>query len=159
MRWACLYVRLALQGENMLDILLPTYDVEDTVTDPVIKLYIVGWSKALHQCTIQCGGCSATQCWWEGSSTCCSKPSRTPSCEGITWLTSRGIWSMLQGTLTAPIHSPEGEPIPVSSNSTCESEGITRTGGRSCSELSSTMTWRRLYNTVWRAKIVWYLTT
>ena len=48
---------------------------------------------------------------------------------------------MYQRTLTAPIHSPDGDLIHVPSNITSEGEGITRTGGGSCSELSSNITW------------------
>ena len=54
---------------------------------------------------------------------------------------------MWQGTVTAPIHSPDGDPTHVPSNSATEGEGITRTGGGSCSELPINMPWRRLYNT------------
>ena len=43
-------------------------------------------------------------------------------------------------TLTAPTHSPGGEPIPVPSNSTPEGEGVTRTGGGGCSELPGNLT-------------------
>ena len=49
---------------------------------------------------------------------------------------------MCQQTLTAPTHSPDGDPIPVPSNSTSEGEGITRTGGGSCCELPSNMSYR-----------------
>ena len=49
---------------------------------------------------------------------------------------------MYKSTLTAPIHSPDGNSIPVSSNSTSESEGVTRTGGGSCSELSCNIIWK-----------------
>ena len=47
---------------------------------------------------------------------------------------------MKQVTLTAPIHSPGGEATLVPSNSASEGEGLTRTGGGSCSELSSNIT-------------------
>ena len=47
---------------------------------------------------------------------------------------------MLQGTHTAPTHSPGGFSAHVSSNSTSEGEGSTRTGGGRCSELSSNIT-------------------
>jgi len=45
-----------------------------------------------------------------------------------------------QVTLNASIHYPGCDPTLVPSNSACEVEGITRTGGRSCSELSSNAT-------------------
>ena len=51
---------------------------------------------------------------------------------------------MNQSTLTAPIHPPDGDFIPFPSNSTSEGEVMTRTGGGSCSELSSSMTWREI---------------
>ena len=44
--------------------------------------------------------------------------------------------------LTATIYSPDGDPTHIPSNSTVEGEGITRTGGRSCSELSCNITCR-----------------
>ena len=47
---------------------------------------------------------------------------------------------MDQHTLTAPIHSPSGDPTLVPSNSACEGEGLTRTDKGSCSELSSNIT-------------------
>ena len=122
-----------------------TWYLKGAATNPVTCIYIVGWSKALNQCTIQCGGCNATQCWGVGSSTC-SKPSPRPCCEGITLSTNRGrIWSMWQWALTAPIHSPDGVPIHVSNNSTSEGEGITRTGGGSCSELCSNIICNKIY--------------
>ena len=49
---------------------------------------------------------------------------------------------MYQNTLTATTHSPDGDPIHVSSYSTSEGEGIIRTGGGSCSELSSNIIWK-----------------
>ena len=116
--------------------------LEDTVSNHVSRVYVVGWSKALHQCTIQCGSCSATQCWCEGSSTCSwTKPYTRPSYEGIASSTNRGgSWSVDQHTLTAPTHSPGGEPIQVPRNSTPEDEGVTRTGGGSCYELPDNLT-------------------
>ena len=47
---------------------------------------------------------------------------------------------MKQVTLTASIHSPGGDTTLVPSNSASEGEGLTRTGGGSCSELSSNIT-------------------
>ena len=44
-----------------------------------------------------------------------------------------GCCTMCQDALIT--HSPEGDSIPVSSNSTSEGEGITRTGGGRCNEL------------------------
>ena len=117
--------------------------LECTVSNHVPSISGKGWSKALNQCTIQWGGYSATQCWWEGRSTC-SKTSHIPSCEGCALSTSRcgTCYTMCQNTLTDPTHSPDGDSTPVSSNSTSEGEGITRTGGGSCSELPSNITWR-----------------
>ena len=43
-------------------------------------------------------------------------------------------------TLNGSIHYPGGDPTLVPSNSAPESEGLTRTGGGSCSELSSNIT-------------------
>ena len=43
-------------------------------------------------------------------------------------------------TLNGSIHYPGGDPTPVPSNSASEGEGLTRTGGGSCSELSSNIT-------------------
>ena len=50
---------------------------------------------------------------------------------------------MRQDTLTGATDSPDGDTIPVPSNITSETEGITRTGGGSCSELPSDITWER----------------
>ena len=47
---------------------------------------------------------------------------------------------MNKSTLNASIHSPDGDPTLVPSNSACEGEGLTRTGGGSCCELSSNIT-------------------
>ena len=47
---------------------------------------------------------------------------------------------MSKSTLNAPIHYPGGNPTPVPSNSAPEGEGLTRTGGGSCSELPSNIT-------------------
>ena len=54
---------------------------------------------------------------------------------------------MWQITLITRIisHSPDGEPTPVPSNSTTEGEVMTRTGGGSCSELPSNITWMGKY--------------
>ena len=51
---------------------------------------------------------------------------------------------MLQETEVAitTVHSPDGDPTP--SNIASEGEGITRTGGRSCSELASNIIWREM---------------
>ena len=51
---------------------------------------------------------------------------------------------MYQGTLTPPAHSPDGDVTHAPSDSTSEGEGITRTGGGSCSELCSNITWREI---------------
>ena len=40
-------------------------------------------------------------------------------------------------SLLPPMHSPDGDSIPVPSNSTYEGEDITRTGGGSCNKLST----------------------
>ena len=47
---------------------------------------------------------------------------------------------MKQVTLTAPIHSPGGDPTLVPSNSAPESEGLTRAYQGSVSEMSSNNT-------------------
>ena len=47
---------------------------------------------------------------------------------------------MNKGTLNAPTHSPGGDPTLAPSNSAPENEGLTRTGGGSCSEMSSNST-------------------
>ena len=122
----------------------PTESLERTASNPVPWLYIVSRSKALNKCIIQHGVCSTTQCWWEGSSTC-SKPCSRSSCKDITWSTDGGgYWSVYQSTLTASVHSPDGDSSHVPSNSTYEGEVMTRTGGGSCSELSSNITWRKI---------------
>ena len=61
---------------------------------------------------------------------------------------------MYQGAITAPIHSPGGDSIPVPTNSTVEGEGITRTGRGSCNELCSNITWR--CNRVNITSLSWY---
>ena len=48
---------------------------------------------------------------------------------------------MRQQTLTAPIHSPEGDSTHVSSNSASKNHCTIKTGGQSCSELPSNITW------------------
>ena len=109
-------------------------------------VYIVGWSKALNQYTIQCQVCSTTQCWWVGSSTCC-KPNPWPSSKGIARSTNRGwSWPVWQGTLTVPIHSPDGETAYVSGNIASECEVFTRTGDGSCSQLPSNNNWSGIQN-------------
>ena len=118
--------------------------MDSTASNHVPSISGEGWSKALNQCTIQCGGCSATQCWCEGSSTC-SKPSPSCNCERTAWPTRTRVICciMYQWALTASTHSPDSDPIPVPSNIASETEGMTRTGGGSCSELSSNITWER----------------
>ena len=54
---------------------------------------------------------------------------------------------MCQCTCTVSTHPPDGDPTHVSSNSTCEGEGIARTGEGSCSKLSINITWRKNKNT------------
>ena len=123
-----------------------TYNQNGTHSNPIPWICFNSRSKALNQCTIQCRGCSTTQCWCEGSSAC-SKSSSRYGCEGMTsftWL-ARSItsWQMWQCTpLPTTIHSPDGCPTHIPSNSTHEGEGITRTGDGSCSELPSYITWR-----------------
>ena len=51
---------------------------------------------------------------------------------------------MNQSTLTDPAHSPDGDSAHVPTNSTSEVKSITRTGGRSCNELRSNITWREI---------------
>ena len=41
---------------------LLTYYLKSTVSNHVPSISRQGWTKALNQCTIQYGGCSATQC-------------------------------------------------------------------------------------------------
>ena len=113
-----------------------TYCLECTVPNHIFSISVKARSKALNQCTIQCGGCSTTQCWWEGGAVC-SKPTPSCSCESMRRPTgNRHIWCIMQqSTITAVTHSPDGDSIPIPSNSTSEGEGITRTGGGRCSEL------------------------
>ena len=51
---------------------------------------------------------------------------------------------MNQSTLTAPIHSPDGDSTHVSSNSTSEGEYIARTCRQSCIELPSNITYSNI---------------
>ena len=51
---------------------------------------------------------------------------------------------MYKSTLTASVHSPDGDSTTVPSNSTYEGEVMTRTGGGSCSKLPSNITWREI---------------
>ena len=103
-------------------------------------VYIVGWSKTLHQCTIQCRGCSTTQCRCKERTTC-SKPSFRPCCERIP-TNSDGCCPVHQNTLNAPTYSPDSDSIYIPSNSAPEGEGITWTGGAGCHELPSYIIWR-----------------
>ena len=36
--------------------------LEGIVSNHVSRIYVVGWSEALNQCTIQYRSCSATEC-------------------------------------------------------------------------------------------------
>ena len=122
-----------------------TLNLECTVSNHVPSISSKMRTKTLNQCTIQFGGCNATQCWWEGGAVC-SKLCPRYCCVGIARSTCRcGIsCAMTQDTLTVPTHSPDSDPTHVSSNSTSEGEGITRTGGGSCSELPSNIAWRTI---------------
>ena len=57
---------------------------------------------------------------------------------------------MYQGAqFGALIHSPDSDSTHVPIDGTSEGEGVTKTGGRSCSELSSNITWR-----VWKKNLI-----
>ena len=134
-----------LPQENTQLIILTYYsDGYSTVSNPVLSICGKGWSKALHQCAIQWEGCRTSQCWCERCSTgSWTKPSPRPSSEFIIWPTPYTAWyNMWQGALKGStyIHSPDSNPIPIPKNSTPESEGITRTGGRSSDKLPTNIT-------------------
>ena len=114
-------------------------------------------AKALHQCTIQFRGCSATQYWCEESSICCSKPSTCPN-HKMTATTRMRVLDRTVWQETLPVtHSPVGRCITVPNNSAKKGEGIIGTSGQSCSQPPINITWGENYDKMtlfWLAVVV-----